>query len=108
MSQALATRQELMTVEEYLAFEERSKRKHEYMDGEIFLMAGVKRNHSLIGSNLTTEISIQLRAKECEVHGSDIKVLLREGHFVYPDVSVACGEINFIANQQFSMKPEVQ
>ena len=35
MSQALK-KGKLMTVEEYLRFEERSKYKHEYMDGEIF------------------------------------------------------------------------
>ena len=107
MSQALAREQKLMTVAEYLAFEERAKRKHEYMDGEIFLMAGVKRNHSLIGGNLTTEISIQLRGKDCEVLGSDIKVLLREEHFVYPDVSVVCGEINFTANDTTLLNPVV-
>ena len=107
MSQALETEQKLMTVEEYLAFEERSKRKHEYMNGEIFLMAGVKRNHSTIAQNVSRSLGNQLENNPCEVHGSDIKVLLREGHFVYPDVSVACGEIVFTANDIVLLNPAV-
>ena len=84
---------ELMTVEEYLAFEERSRIKHEYMDGEIFAMAGAKRNHSLVGNNISTELNLQLREKNCEVHANDFRVKIRENHYVYPDVVVACGEI---------------
>jgi len=107
MSRALAKKQLTMTVEEYLVFEEKSKRKHEFMDGEIFQMAGVKRNHSLIGSNVTTELNIELREKPCEVHGSDIKVLIREGHYVYPDVSVVCDEIDFDKNSTTLLNPLV-
>lgn len=107
MSSVLATKQELMTVEEYLAFEEKSKRKHEYMDGEIFLMAGVKRNHSTIAQNISRSLGNQLEDKPCEVHRSDIKVLAREGHFVYPDVSVVCGEVNFTANDTTLLNPVV-
>ena len=107
MSQALAKKETLMSVAEYLAFEAKSKRKHEYMDGEVFAMAGVKRNHSLIGSNATTDLNIQLREKPCEVHGSDIKIRIREGHYVYPDVSVVCNEINFDANNTTLLNPIV-
>ena len=80
MSQALAKKQKLMTVEEYLVFEEKSKRKHEFMDGEVFAMAGVKRNHSTISQNVSRLMGNQLEKKPCEVHGSDIRVLIREGH----------------------------
>jgi Uma2 family endonuclease len=107
MSQALAKNQEFISVEGYLVFEEKSKRKHEYMDGEVFAMAGVKRSHSLIGSNVTTELNIKLRERPCEVHGSDIKVLIREGHYVYPDVSVVCDEINFDTNNTTLFNPIV-
>ncbi|HQU82462.1 MAG TPA: Uma2 family endonuclease [Pyrinomonadaceae bacterium] len=107
MSRALAKKEIFMTVEEYLVFEEKSKRKHEFMDGEIFQMAGVKRNHSLIGSNVTTDLNIALRDKPCEVHGSDIKVMIREGHYVYPDVSVVCDEIDFDKNSTTLLNPIV-
>jgi Uma2 family endonuclease len=106
MSQTLA-KKDLMTVEEYLAFEEKSKRKHEFMDGEIFAMAGVKRNHSTISQNLSRNIGNQLEDKPCEVHGSDIKIRIREGHYVYPDVSVVCDTINFDTNNTTLLNPIV-
>jgi Uma2 family endonuclease len=93
MAEAL-TKERLMTVEEYLAFEEKSKIKHEYMDGEIFAMAGVRRNHSLATSNISRHLGNQLEDSDCEVHIADFRVRVRETHFVYPDVAVACGEID--------------
>jgi Uma2 family endonuclease len=107
MSQAFATKEKIMSVGEYLIFEEKSKRKHEFMDGEIFQMAGVKRNHSTISQNISRSMGNQLEEKPCEVHGSDIKILIREGHYVYPDVSVVCDEINFDANNTTLFNPIV-
>lgn len=107
MSRALAKKQKTMTVEEYLVFEEKSKRKHEFMDGEIFQMAGVKRNHSTISQNVSRSVGNQIEDKPCEVHGNDIKVLIREGHYVYPDVSVVCDEIDFDSNNTTLLNPLV-
>ncbi len=92
MSKTSALKKEFVSVEEYLAFEEKSKYRHEYLDGEIYQMAGGKYNHSLISSNIITEISIGLRAKNknCDVHGSDLRVKIDETNYVYPDVVVAC------------------
>ena len=97
MAQAL-TKERLMTVEEYLAFERRSKIRHEYIDGEVFAMAGSKRNHSLIASNAGTELAIQLRNKNCEVHFGDLRVEAGETTYVYPDVTVVCGEVRLVPN----------
>jgi Uma2 family endonuclease len=79
-------------VEEYLAFEEKAKIRHEYMDGEIFAMAGAKRNHTLTASNINYRLRSQLEGKGCEAHLSDLRVRVRETHYVYPDVVVVCGE----------------
>lgn len=87
-----------MNVEEYLAFERRSKIRHEYIDGEVFAMAGSKRNHSLIASNAGTELAIQLRNKNCEVHFGDLRVEAGETTYVYPDVTVICGEVRLVPN----------
>lgn len=83
-----------MSVEEYLALEQKSKLRHEYMDGEIFSMAGATRKHNLATTNISTELNLQLRKTDCEVYASDFRVKLRENHNVYPDVAVACGEIS--------------
>jgi Uma2 family endonuclease len=91
MSQAAA--EKLLTEEEYLALEERSKIKHEFMDGVIFSMAGATRRHNLATTNISTELNLQLRETDCEVYASDFRVKIRDGHNVYPDVAVACGDI---------------
>jgi|SRR5215213_4820718 len=96
MSHSTAKKNKFMSVEEYLAFEEKSKIKHEYMDGEIFSMAGAKRNYSIVGTNISTELNVQLREKDCEIHANDFRVQIRTGHYVYPDVVVACGEVEVV------------
>ncbi len=90
MSGGLAVKEKLMSEAEYLAFEEKSKIKHEFMDGEIFSMAGGKRYHSLTISNIARYLGNQLEGKPCEVHTSDLRVRIKPAHYVYPDVVVAC------------------
>ena len=90
MSQNLAVKESLMSEAEYLAFEEKSKIKHEFMDGEIFSMAGGKRYHSLTIGNIARHLGNQLEGKPCEVHTSDLRVRIKPTHYVYPDVVVAC------------------
>ncbi|MBA2494463.1 MAG: Uma2 family endonuclease [Acidobacteria bacterium] len=105
MSQATA--EKLMSVEEYLAFEEKSKIKHEYMDGKIFSMAGATRKHNLTTTNISTELNLQLREENCEVYASDFRVKIRDGHNVYPDVAVVCGEILTESNETTLLNPTV-
>jgi Uma2 family endonuclease len=105
MSQA--TVEELMSEEEYLAFEAKSKIKHEFMDGEIFSMAGATRRHNLATTNVSTELNLQLRETDCEVYASDFRVKIRDGHNVYPDVAVACGEIETEGNDTTLLNPVV-
>ncbi len=105
MSQAAA--EKLMSEAEYLAFEEKSKIKHEFMDGEIFAMAGATRRHNIASTNVSTELSLQLRETNCEVYASDFRVKIREGHNVYPDVAVACDEIETENNETTLLNPAV-
>lgn len=91
MSKAIATK--TWTEDEYLKFEESSKVRHEFMDGEIFSMAGGTRKHNLITTNITRVLGNHLEEADCEVYASDFKVKIRENHHVYPDVAVACDEI---------------
>ena len=88
------------TPEEYLRLERAAGYKSEYFAGEIVAMAGAKRKHNLIGSNITTSLNTQLREKPCEVYASDMKVQADKARqFSYPDVVVVCGEPQFRDNQ---------
>jgi Uma2 family endonuclease len=85
-----------LTAEEYLAFERASEQKHEFANGEVFAMSGGTREHSLIAANVIGELRSALTDRPCEVHTSDLRVKLATGtRYVYPDVSVVCGEPRF-------------
>ena len=90
MSKALAHK--IYSVDEYLDLEERSKNRHEYLDGEVLLMAGASRRHSRIASNIGGELFHQLKGKRCEVHYGDLRLKVRRTHYVYGDVAIFCGE----------------
>lgn len=105
MSQAAA--EKLMSEAEYLAFDAKSKICYEYMDGEIFAVAGASRKHNLANTNISTELNLHLRQTDCEVYASDFRVRLREGHNVYPDVAVACGNIQTSDNENTLLNPIV-
>jgi Uma2 family endonuclease len=81
-----------VTPEEYLARERQAESKSEYYDGEIFAMAGGSPEHSLISSNVGSELNHQLFDKPCRVYNSDLKVRATETTYAYPDVTVVCGE----------------
>ncbi len=81
------------TAEEYLAIERASEERHELIDGEMVMMAGASRAHSLIVSNLSVEIGRRLRGGPCEFHTSDMRVKVdRDGSYVYPDLVIVCGD----------------
>jgi Uma2 family endonuclease len=92
------------TVDEYLALERESEERHEYLDGEIYAMAGETPDHGRICTNLVIELGSQLRGASCEVFSKDMKVRsgsapnpLRplKGLYSYPDVLVVCGGMQF-------------
>jgi Uma2 family endonuclease len=85
-----------MTPVEYLAFERGSATKHEFVRGELFGMAGATREHSLLTTNIQGELRSALFDRPCEVHSSDLRVKIPiTGSYVYPDATVACGELRF-------------
>ena len=91
--------QAYLTPEEYLAWERKSDTKHEYLGGEIIAMSGASRAHSLIVTNISGELYIQLKEGPCEVHTNDIRVRTRpEISYFYPDVVVVCDEPRFEDN----------
>ncbi|MBV8903658.1 MAG: Uma2 family endonuclease [Acidobacteriia bacterium] len=90
-----------MSEAEYLEQERRAERKSEYRQGEVFAMTGANRRHSLIVTNLTAELGQQLKEKPCEVYASDLRLrVTAAGLYTYPDVMVACGEIQFADDQK--------
>jgi Uma2 family endonuclease len=85
-----------LTPAEYLEQERCAGRKSEYLRGEVFAMAGASRRHGLIVTNLVAEMRQQLKGKACEVYSNDLRLRVTPaGLYTYPDVMVACGDIQF-------------
>lgn len=80
--------------EDYLAGELISDTKHEYVDGDVFAMAGASKKHNLISRNFSFEFEKGLRNNNspCSTFSSDMKVRLNHvtTSYFYPDVMVVC------------------
>ncbi len=80
-----------LTIEEYLADEEISPIRHEFVAGQVFAMVGSTRAHNRVTLNIAVFLRRHLRGTSCEVHVSDIKVRVEAADaFYYPDVVVSC------------------
>ncbi len=77
---------------EYLMVEQGSTIKHEFLDGEIYAMAGGTPEHAAIAANVIAALHGQLVGGPCRVFSSDLRVrVLATGLTTYPDVTVVCG-----------------
>ena len=84
---------ELLSVEDYLAGERVSKKKHEYAGGHVYAMAGGKNIHNMVAGAFFGAIYGKLRGRRCQVFNSDTKVRIRmptHTRFYYPDGMVVC------------------
>ena len=82
-----------VSVEDYLAGEEQSDIKHEYLGGVIHAMAGGTNNHAAIATNAGISVGSQLRGKPCRTFGSDAKLKIEFAdhiRFYYPDLQIVC------------------
>ena len=107
----------IYSAEEYLLLERESNERHEFLDGEILAMAGESNKHSTVNANLTAEIVYKLKGKNCQAFSPNMKV--QSGHyfkqkknakglFSYPDLTVVCGEPEFLdGNSDVLTNPKV-
>ncbi len=100
----LAKKQEYFyTTEEYLEIDRATEERFEYVDGEVYQMAGESGEHGDICTNLVSELRTLLKSKgkKCRVRSKDTKVQsgalsnkgnqVMKGMFSYPDIVVICG-----------------
>lgn len=76
---------------DYLEGEKISEIKYEYIDGEVYAMAGASKNHQRLIGNMFSPFHSHLSNTPCEVFSSDIKVRAEAGKkYFYPDIVVVC------------------
>ena len=77
---------------DYLALEEASNTKHEFLKGEIYAMAGGTPEHAALSVAVAAALLSQLRGGPCRVYSSDLRIRsLTTGLTTYPDVTVVSG-----------------
>ena len=81
--------------QDYLEGEKLSEIKHEYVDGDVYAMAGASKNHQRLIGNVFSALHSHLNNTSCEPFSSDIKVRADNGKkYFYPDVLVVCNDDN--------------
>ncbi|WP_394753587.1 Uma2 family endonuclease [Crenothrix sp.] len=91
---------------EYLVTEPDSEVRREYINGQLYAMAGGSANHNILSGNIFGEFRNHLKGTPCVTFMSDIKVPLKVSsgnNYVYPDVLVDCSKIE--GKSYFSNSP---
>jgi len=86
-----SVQQSHLTADEYLELEDQSDTKHEYIDGQVYAMAGASDTHVTIAGNLFALLRSHVRGSSCRVYIADMKARIESlNRFYYPDVMVTC------------------
>ena len=82
------------TYEEYRTHEATSNVKHEYLDGEIYAMAGGTPEHAALAAAFLGILHTQLKGSPSRSFTSDLRVHVLATDFAsYPDATIVCGEM---------------
>lgn len=89
----IALPQNYFSANDYLQWEEQQEEKHEYVDGQVYAMAGATENHVSLTGNFAAIILSHLRGTQCKVLSSDMKAYIAaKSIYYYPDILVTCDE----------------
>jgi Uma2 family endonuclease len=94
-----------LTVEEYLEIERSAAEKHEFVDGTMVAMSGGSPRHAIISGNIFAFLKTRRSRANCVAFNPDLKVCLdRRRMIAYPDVTVVCGEPEFLDGKRDVVK----
>lgn len=83
------------TFRQYVDLEQLSPVKHEFLDGQVWAMAGGTPDHAAVAVNVPALLSQRLRGKPCRVFSSDLRIRVKAtGLGTYPDASVVCHRLD--------------
>jgi Uma2 family endonuclease len=82
------------TYADYVALELDSPTKHEFLNGEIYAMAGGSEEHSALAAEVLRALGSAVGNGPCRVHTSDLRIYVEAtGLATFPDGSVICGAL---------------
>lgn len=86
------------TPTEFLSWEEKQEGKYEYADGVITAMTGGSVRHNDIALKLFLALHPQFTSKGCKINIADVKLIINEEKYYYPDLIVTCDQDDKQAN----------
>ena len=90
-----AEKKTIFTVEEYFKIEEESEIRHEYLNGELFAMAGGSDIHNEIVNNtfFSLRSNLTIKSSGCKIYTENVKLeLQKDQYYVYPDLMLTCNQ----------------
>ena len=85
------------TAADYLAWEAAQPERHEYLDGEVFAMAGAEDRHVTVTMNLAFALRQHLSGSPCRTFMSDMRLQVAANSYFYPDVLVTCSALDLVS-----------
>jgi Uma2 family endonuclease len=82
-----------VTFEEFLEFEAHSQERHEFVDGNLFVMAGGSSRHNFLKDEVHAMWRIAVRTAGCQSWTSDMLVRTPSTRGYYPDVITSCERV---------------
>ena len=74
------------TYADYVAVELESSVKHEFLDGEIYAMAGGSEDHSALSAQILRALGNAIGDRPCRAHTSDLRLYVEAvGLATFPD-----------------------
>ena len=85
----------IFSAAEYLAWEAAQPERHEYVNGEVFAMAGAEDRHVTVTMNLAFALRQHLSGSPCRTYMSDMRLHVAAANsYFYPDVLVTCSALD--------------
>ncbi len=79
------------SADDYLAWEPTQLDRHEFVDGDVFAMAGAEDRHVTVSMNIAFALRQHLSGSPCRTYMSDMRLQVAAANsYFYPDVLVTC------------------
>ena len=102
-----AAPQSFFTAADYLTWEAAQPERHEYIDGEVFAMAGAEDRHVTVAGNLYIALRQHLGGSPCRTYMSDMRLHVAAANsYFYPDVLVTCSALD-LASPMVKTEPKL-
>ena len=104
---AQAAQKTIFSAADYLVWESAQLDRHEFLDGEVFAMAGAEDRHVTVSMNLAFALRQHLSGSPCRTFMSDMRLHVAAANsYFYPDVLVTCSALD-LASPMLKTEPRL-